>query len=376
MHLLTEPGKQNSQSLWTWLTFRDRQSKRAAACFRREDMHRYPVGPRKGQMTVKGLSLEEKSQQPGRDPFAHGQIPGVKAADPSRAPGVQADGKLYQRGRDRVIDLHLHTTASDGCCSPGELVSRARKTGIRTLAVTDHDTMAAVPEAANHAAACGMTFVPGIEITAVNDGRDVHVLGYFLSSDSPELTVLIEGQRRERLDRAREIVERLAKAGAPIDDERLFRAVTGRATIARPQIAQSLILAGHVCSVSEAFERFLSEGRPAYVPHKGPRPEYVVEVITKLGGIASLAHPGPLGCDHLIPALVDSGLAALEAYHSDHDLGTQRRYVELARDFHLAVTGGSDYHGNGRPRDSFFGVVNLPADEFARLAERVNHATI
>ena len=275
-----------------------------------------------------------------------------------------------------MIDLHLHTTASDGCCSPEELVSRAFAAGIRTLAVTDHDTMAGVPKAASHAAACGISFVPGIEITAVDHGRDVHVLGYFISCDSPELTLLIDRQRHERLERAREIVERLEKAGAPIDDALLFGAVGGRATIARPQIAQYLISAGHVATVSEAFERFLSEGRPAYVPHKGPRPEYVVEVITQVGGIASLAHPGPLGRDHLIPALVESGLAAVEAYHSDHDLGTQRRYVELARDFKLAVTGGSDYHGNGRARDSFFGVMNLPADEFARLAERVHHATI
>jgi 3',5'-nucleoside bisphosphate phosphatase len=276
-----------------------------------------------------------------------------------------------------VIDLHLHTTASDGCCTAEELIARASAAGVHTLAVTDHDTMAAVPEAAQHASARGMTFVPGIEITAVAQGRDVHVLGYFLRPDSPELTVLIGMQRQERFDRAREIVDCLANAGAPIDDELLFAAFTNRTgpTIARPQIAQALIRAGHASSVSDAFQRFLSEGGPAYVPHKGPHPQHVVEVITRAGGIASLAHPGPLRRDDLIPALVDSGLAAIEAYHSDHDGGTQQRYLELARNLNLAVTGGSDYHGNGRPRDSFFGVVSLPPEEFNRLTERVNHAT-
>lgn len=276
-----------------------------------------------------------------------------------------------------MIDLHLHTTASDGRCSAEELVSRALAAGIHTLAVTDHDTMAAVAEAATHAEAHGMTCVPGIEITAVDSGRDVHVLGYFVSPDSPELAALMTRQREGRLHRAREIVDCLAKLGAPIDADLLFGGATPhRTTVARPQIAQALICAGHAVSVSDAFERFLGEDQPAYVPHQGPRPEYVVEVITKAGGLASLAHPGPLGRDHLIPVLVASGLAALEAYHSDHSEGTQQRYLQLARDHNLLVTGGSDYHGNGRSRDAFFGVTNLPAKEFARLAERLQHATI
>jgi 3',5'-nucleoside bisphosphate phosphatase len=277
-----------------------------------------------------------------------------------------------------VIDLHLHTTASDGCCTAEELVAKAWGAGIRTLAVTDHDTMAAVPEAARHAAARGMTLVPGIEITAVEDGQDVHVLGYFLQPDDPQLASLIGKQRQERFDRAREIIGRLAAAGAPIGEGLLFDTAKGPrgGTIARPQIAQALIRAGHASSVSEAFDRFLNVGRPAYVPHKGPRPEYVVAVIAGAGGVASLAHPGPLRRDDLIPALVASGLAAIEAYHSDHDDKTRQRYVELARSLGLAVTGGSDYHGNGRPRDSLFGAVGLPAEEFALLTTRVAEAKV
>ena len=273
---------------------------------------------------------------------------------------------------DELIDLHLHTTASDGRCTAEALIERAWNAGIRTLAVTDHDTMAAIPRAAELAAVRGMTFVPGIEITAVADGRDVHVLGYFLQPDSPELTELIANQRYERVVRAREIVDRLSGAGAPLDDDLLFGAdgEFAGATIARPQIAQALIRAGHVSSISEAFDRFLGVGCPGYVPHKGPRPETVVTSIVRAGGIASLAHPGPLGRDDLMPSLIDAGLAAVEAYHSDHDEGTQKRYVQMARDFDLAVTGGSDYHGNGRARDAFFGVIGLPPEEFARLTSR------
>lgn len=275
--------------------------------------------------------------------------------------------------RDRVIDLHLHTTASDGCLTAEQLVARAVAAGIETIAVTDHDTMASVPQAAAHAANCGMTFVPGIEITAVDDGHDVHVLGYYVSPDSPELVKLLQNLRASRLARAREITERLAKAGAPIDAAMLFE-TAGGGTIARPQIAKALIAARHVESVAEAFERFLSEGRPAYVPHQGARPESVVEIIVRSGGVASLAHPGPLKRDHLIPLLIDSGLGALEVYHSDHDEYTRQRYLGVAREFDLLVTGGSDFHGNGRPRDAFFGRISLPHTEFARLANSRSHA--
>jgi predicted metal-dependent phosphoesterase TrpH len=292
------------------------------------------------------------------------------------ASGVQPDG--LRGGRKHVIDLHLHTTASDGCCSAEELVSRAFQAGIDTLAVTDHDTVAAVSEAAGYAVARGMTLVPGIEITAVDNGCDVHVLGYFIDPDSSDLAMLVGKQREERLERAREISGHLSKAGAPIDEDLLFGSLgpgSGK-TIARPQIARALIAAGHVASVAEAFDRYLSEGRPAYVPHRGPGPTQVVEIILRAGGIASLAHPGPLRRDHLIPTLVESGLGAIEAYHSDHDLAAERRYLDLARKLDLGVTGGSDYHGNGRARDAFFGVTHLPSEEFLRLTERLDHATI
>lgn len=272
-----------------------------------------------------------------------------------------------------MIDLHLHTTASDGCLSAEQLVARAVAAGIETIAVTDHDTMASVPQAAARAAECGMTFVPGIEITAVDDGHDVHVLGYYVAPDSPELASLLQNLRGSRLARAREITERLAKAGAPIDADMLFE-TAGSGTIARPQIAKALIAARHVESVAEAFEKFLAEGRPAYVPHQGARPERVVEVIVRSGGVASLAHPGPLKRDHLIPALVESGLGALEVYHSDHDETARRHYLRAARDFDLLVTGGSDFHGNGRARDAFFGRIGLPPDDFVRLANSRSHA--
>jgi 3',5'-nucleoside bisphosphate phosphatase len=270
-----------------------------------------------------------------------------------------------------VIDLHMHTTASDGRCAPEELVQRAFEKGIRTMSVTDHDTMAGVPGAAKAAASLGMTFVPGIEITSVHGGKDVHVLAYFLPDLTHELRQLLADQRRNRLARAQEIADRLAAVGAPIDVDALMEAgaALGGKSLARPQIAQALIAAGHVSTVAEAFERFLAEDGPAYVPHTGASPERVVELIVQAGGVASLAHPGYTKKDAVIPEMVAAGLTAIEAYHSSHDEATTARYLEVARQYALAVTGGSDYHGEGTRRSEFFGVVNLPAVDFDKLLQ-------
>jgi len=153
-------------------------------------------------------------------------------------------------------------------------VERARDVGIRTMSVTDHDTMAAVAPATAAAAAHGIAVIPGIEITAVDGGRDVHVLAYFISEDAPGLQDLLRLQRRNRIERARAIAERLAALGAPIDVAPLIEGATkgGGKALARPQIARALIAAGHVGTVAEAFDKYLSETSPAYIPHRGASP--------------------------------------------------------------------------------------------------------
>jgi predicted metal-dependent phosphoesterase TrpH len=271
-----------------------------------------------------------------------------------------------------MIDLHMHTTASDGRCTPEDLIRRAHAVGIRTLSVTDHDTMAGIPGAAAAAAALGLTIVPGIELTTVHDGRDVHVLGYFLDASSAALQRFLEVMVAERLDRARDIADRLAAAGAPIDFETVVAGGGhGRSpkSLGRPQLAQALVRAGHVASVSEGFERFLGEGCPAYLPHRGFPPAEAVRVIHAAGGLASLAHPGTVGRDELIAELAEAGIEAVEVYHSAHDADARAKYRALAERHDLAVTGGSDYHGEGVRRAEFFGVVELPAAEFERFRE-------
>jgi hypothetical protein len=272
-----------------------------------------------------------------------------------------------------LIDLHLHTTASDGTLAPADLIARAAAAGIRTLSVTDHDTTAGIAEASAAAASRGLTFVPGIEITGVEQGRDVHVLGYFLNPASAALTAFLERQRADRLRRVRVIADRLAALGCGVDGDALIAGGArpdGR-SVGRPHIADALVAAGHVRDRDEAFDRFLGAGRAAFVPRVGVSPEQIIDLIRDAGGISSLAHPGLLALDDLIPRLAAAGLTALEVRHSDHDPAAERHYRALALRYGLAVSGGSDYHGDAGRAATALGAVTLPVEDFERLRARL-----
>jgi predicted metal-dependent phosphoesterase TrpH len=271
-----------------------------------------------------------------------------------------------------VIDLHLHTLASDGRSTPEELVAHAAAAGLTTIAVTDHDTMSAVPAARAAAEKAGVRVVPGIEITAVQDERDVHILGYFMSPDNAELTEFLEGQRADRRRRIAEILDRLEALGVPVSGAGLVdnAAVASGRALGRPLVARALIDAGHADDMADAFERYLAHGRPAFVPRRGAAPGDVITLVARAGGLTSFAHPGKAGLDGLIPDLARAGLSALEAFHPDHAKEDVERYRRLARDLNLAMTGGSDYHGPGTGRVDALGRVVLPPEHFAGFEAR------
>ena len=271
-----------------------------------------------------------------------------------------------------MIDLHMHTTASDGELDPAELVGLVYAAGIRTFSVTDHDTMAGVVEAAQAAAEYGMTFLPGIEITAVKNRCDVHMLGYFLEPNPPGLGDFLESQRADRLRRAREISDRLSSLGIPVDvEDTIAVAEESGKSIGRPMLAQALVDAGHVSTVGEAFDRWLGNEGEAYVPRTGVVPVDVVRLVSRAGGVAALAHPGLLRKDDLVPELVEAGLGAIEVYHNDHDSGDEVHYLRLAERHGLDVCGGSDFHSNRNHRTRRLGKIGLPRERFVSLLERV-----
>ena len=267
-----------------------------------------------------------------------------------------------------MIDLHLHTTASDGRLSPAQLVARAKAAGLTTISITDHDTVAAIADVTELAGAMGIRVIPGIEITAVDEGRDVHMLGYFYDPDSTTLAALLERQRAVRVARVREIGERLAALGMPIDVDSVLLAAAAQpgSSIGRPQVARDLIRAGYVASIHDAFDLWLATGRPAFIPRTGPSPAAVVGAIHEAGGIASMAHPGVTKRDELIRPLIDNGMDAIEVYHSDHTPEAERAYKEMADRHDILITGGSDFHGDEMRRNTL-GIVSLPPEAFAAL---------
>jgi predicted metal-dependent phosphoesterase TrpH len=281
----------------------------------------------------------------------------------------------------------MHTTASDGRLSPAELVARAAAAGLTTISVTDHDTVAAIAEVTAAAQAPGIRVVPGIEITAIDEGRDVHMLGYLFDPASEPLAALLVTQRALRVSRVREIADRLASLNLIVDVESVLLRAAARpgSSVGRPQLARELVRTGQVASVQEAFDLWLAAGRPGFVPRTGPSPAMVVETIHDAGGVASMAHPGVTRRDELIAPLVDRGLDAIEVYHSDHSPDDVAVYRRLATRLNVLVSGGSDFHGEdsfsadatgvgpGRPartHRSTLGVIALPAEDFAALEEK------
>lgn len=271
-----------------------------------------------------------------------------------------------------MIDLHTHTTASDGHCTPAELVTRAAAAGVTVLSVTDHDTVDACEAVAAACALARITFVPGIELTAVREEMDVHILGYFIDTGSTGLRVFLAEQRQRRLDRVGRIIVQLETLGLRLDANAIMRPALDRpgTSIGRPVIARALVAAGYVKTSNEAFSSWLSRGRPAYVPREGAPPEHVIAQIHDAGGIASIAHPGLLRRDEWIAGFASSGLDAVEAYHTNHDEEATGRYRSAAHRLGLAVSGGSDYHADQSHGSAHPGSVTLPADAFDQLRDR------
>jgi 3',5'-nucleoside bisphosphate phosphatase len=267
-----------------------------------------------------------------------------------------------------VIDLHLHTTASDGLLVPASLVARAAAAGLTIIAVTDHDTVAGLAEAVDAGRTHGTRVIAGIEMTAVEDSDDVHVLGYFIDPDSRVLASFLREQREDRIRRVREMGKRLGSLGVTVDVEALIAtADPATRSIGRPAIADALVASGQAVDRTDAFTRLLGRGQPGFVPRRGTPAAAVIETIHAAGGIASLAHPGITASDLLIEALAGQGLDAIEVWHSDHAPDQQQHYSMLADRLGLAKSGGSDFHGDGVHRAARLGGVLLPEPEFRRL---------
>ncbi len=260
---------------------------------------------------------------------------------------------------EAVADLHTHTRRSDGVLTPEELLKKASEVGLTALAITDHDTMDGYIEAEPLAAQYGIELVPGIEVSCFENGRDYHILGYYVDPDNKIFKQHLEIFRREREKRAERIVQKLQNLQLPVHfDDVLTKA--GNATIGRPHVAAVMVDAGVTETMKKAFDRYLGNGKRAYEPKPNFPVAKGIELINQTGGVAVLAHPGKDLPPHVLMSIIDSGIDGIEVVHPSHHADTQRHYREIAYNYCLLETGGSDFHGN-RDYDAVnFGACTVP----------------
>jgi 3',5'-nucleoside bisphosphate phosphatase len=251
------------------------------------------------------------------------------------------------------LDLHLHTTHSDGSLPPAAVLALAHKAGVTALAITDHDITTGIPEALEAGATLGIEVIPGVEISSRFGENELHILGYFLDWRDPTLNARLAGLRASRHRRNPQIIERLRALGCDLTYDEV-RELAGTESVGRPHIAQVLMKKGYVTSAREAFDRFLAQGKPAYVPRELPEPSEAMAWIRAAGGVPVLAHPlwakqDGEGLFKLCEKLKADGLGGLEVHYSTHNPKQTAELLDLARRLDLLVTGGSDFHGLTKP---------------------------
>jgi predicted metal-dependent phosphoesterase TrpH len=270
-----------------------------------------------------------------------------------------------------IIDLHIHSSYSDGTLSPGEIVALAAVNGVKYIAITDHDEVAGVGEAMEAGALCGVEVIPGVEINTDYGRQEVHILGYGFPVDSPIMLAGVAERKEARIVRIKKMVERLGQIGKPVELDRVL-AIAGHGSAGRPHLAKALFEAGQVRSYNEAFDKYIGYGCPAYIPRTVFTAEDAIKLIHAAGGVAVLAHPGKLSDPHrLIMTLLNAGLDGIEAFHFDHSIKECNKMLKVAKRHGLICTGGSDYHGSFGPRVSEIGSVAVPDDVAYEAIRRI-----
>ena len=268
------------------------------------------------------------------------------------------------------VDLHLHTTESDGRLAPAELVNFVAGRGLKIIAITDHDITDGLEPAWEAAKAHpGLHIIPGIELSTDIPGNEIHILGYYFDYEDREFQAKLRSFRESRVGRAKEMVERLGELGLPVDWERV-KEIAGQGAIGRPHIAQAMVEKGYISLPAEAFAKYIGRNGPAYAERVKQTPEEAVQLISSVGGVAAMAHPAQVeNLDGILEDLKAVGLKGLEVHYAEYGQPTRDRLAETARRHGLLPCGGSDYHAMGVPGEHLPGEAGPPLEVAYKLRE-------
>ena len=258
------------------------------------------------------------------------------------------------------VDLHSHTTASDGSIPPRVLVQLAREKGLAALAISDHDTTDALDDAISAGGELGVEVIPAVEMSTDVPAGEVHILGYFIDYHNERLQSLLSILREARLGRAQKMVEKLAALGMPLSWDRV-KSFAGDGAVGRPHVAKAMVEKGYVSDIKTAFDLYINRNGPAYVERYKLTPAEAVQTIRQVGGLAVLAHPlEGNGSLHLLPELVPAGLGGVECYYTGYAPDVVAMLEQTARKYGLVTSGGSDFHGEGVAANSILGRPPVP----------------
>lgn len=278
------------------------------------------------------------------------------------------------------IDLHTHSNVSDGTDTPAALVDAARGAGLDVVALTDHDTLAGLPEARERARQVGIELLDGIEVSTQWQGTSVHLLGYGVRDDDEALNAELERLRASRAARIDQFAERFTELGLPLTADEIRAQIAPGASVGRPHVADALVAKGMVADRTEAFERYLADGGPGYVERYATELVQAIALIRAAGGVAVLAHPWGRGTESVltepvIAELAEQGLDGIEVRHQDHGPVKRLRLAELAGRLGLLATGSSDYHGTGKVNHDL-GVNTTQPQVYRQIRERIAERSV
>ncbi len=273
------------------------------------------------------------------------------------------------------VDLHIHTVFSDGLFTPEEVVMRAKALGFSAIAITDHDSVGGVDRAKEAGKRFGIEVIPGVEMSCNINHTDVHILGYCLDYHNPRVQEFFERVRKSRWERAERMIARLAELGVKVSLARV-KELAGVGAVGRPHLAQAMVEARAVTSLTEAFARYIGYDGPAYVPKMRLTPLEVISFIHQNGGVAVIAHPGTYGEEELLYAVIASGVDGIEVWHPEHNQRIVEHYLELAEKNRLLVTGGSDCHGGLKFGKVYLGEVRVPYKHLRGLKRRAERQRV